>query len=256
MLKAVLSDLDNVEENIKTLYKQQENGTYLLQVEGMSPKSKIDEFRNSNIKLNKELAEARNDMTRFKDIDPKKYKEYKQKVLDLQDKELIDAGKLEEVVGQRTERMRTDFETKTANLQKVAQESVSKYDTVKKQLDDFMLTGELTKVASAAKIRSSAITDVINRGKTIFKLKDGKITPYESDGAVMYGNDGISEMTTKEWMEGLGKSAPHLFEDSRGGDAHGGGKGSSRSIPFTDMNKIGQNLEKIASGEVKVTMTS
>ena len=44
MLKAVLSNLDEVDEGLRSLYKLQEDGTHLLQVEGMSPKNKVDEF--------------------------------------------------------------------------------------------------------------------------------------------------------------------------------------------------------------------
>lgn len=254
MLKAVLSNLDEVDEGLRSLYKLQEDGTHLLQVEGMSPKNKVDEFRNSNIQLSKEIIKLKDGMSKFKDIDPTKYKEYEQKVLEIQDKNLIDAGQIDEVVAQRTERMRQDYETKTNALQKVASDSVTKHDQVSAKLDDFMLTSELTKVATTAKIKSSAITDAINRGKSIFQHSEGKITPREADGSIMYGNDGTSEMTMTEWAEGLNKTAPHLFEESQGGGAHGGGRGGNKSIESSDLHKMGQNLEKIAKGEVKVNM--
>ena len=54
-LKAILASLDGLDEATKALYTKGEDGKYHLDVEGMVGKSKLDEFREKNVQMAKEL---------------------------------------------------------------------------------------------------------------------------------------------------------------------------------------------------------
>ena len=56
-LKAVLENKEEIPAGTDAFYEEQD-GKYILKVEGMSEKSKLDEFRNSNIELRNKLDEV------------------------------------------------------------------------------------------------------------------------------------------------------------------------------------------------------
>lgn len=249
MLKAVLKSLEEVPEALRSLYKQ-EGDKFVLQAEGLVTKEKLDEFRENNIQLKKQIDELSG---KFKDIDPTKYQELLKAQQEQGDKKLIDEGKLDELLAQRTERMRQDFEAQTAALKKAAEEGNAKANGYYGQLSTLLIENELTKAAQVAGIRPSAMEDVILRGRNIFKLEGEKVVPFGQDGKPVYGKTGSEYLSIGEWVQSLSDKAPHLFEASKGGGAGGGKGGSGLTVSVRDQSALSGNLEKIASGEVRVT---
>lgn len=228
---------------------------YVLDTDDGSFTSRISEFRNNNIALQKELNNLKSDLEKYKGIDPKKYKETVDKLQQLEDNKLLDEGKVEELLNQRTERMRQDFEGKVSALTK----DRDKYKSLSEQRQN-LLQGTLVSSAVASAVSEvgvaakGALPDIQARATSLWQVdEEGNVVAMDGD-KVKYGADGKSPLTMKEWAEGLKADAPHLFEGSSGGGSRGserqsgsGGKGTiSRS-------EIGANLEKVASGEVDVT---
>ena len=54
-LKHKIAQLDDVPESLRPLYSEGDDGAFYLQVEGLVPKSKLDEFRNNNVQLMQKL---------------------------------------------------------------------------------------------------------------------------------------------------------------------------------------------------------
>lgn len=254
MLKATIETLDGLSDAIQALYKKGEDGKFHLQVEGMAPKSRVDEFRDNNIALAEEVKTLKATMEKYKDLDPDKYREMQTKLTELTDKQLIDEGQLEEVLAQRTERMRVNYEAQTASQQAAMEEAQARAETSNAQLSTLLIENEITKYASDKGVRAPAIPDVIHRGKGMFKLEDGKAMPYDSAGKPIYGKDGGAPLTIEEWMGGLVNDAPHLFEGSSGGGSGGSGKGTEKpgQISFSDGAAMNNNLEAIAAGTINV----
>ena len=50
-----VSDIDSVPEEHRALYSEVESGGFQLQVEGATSKEKLNEFRQNNVKLMKDL---------------------------------------------------------------------------------------------------------------------------------------------------------------------------------------------------------
>jgi hypothetical protein len=216
-------------EAIKKEYSQGADGSYYLEVDGVVSKDKLKEFRDNNVRLQKQLEP-------FKDLDSETLADLRKAKKDLENAKLWDEGKVDEVVKDRTGNMRTEYETKL-------KERDDKLAAINHQLESVLIDGEVTKFAVDLGVRKTAVDDVLLRARTTFKLKDGKPTPFDSDGQVIYGKDGSNPMSPSEWLQGLNKSAPHLFEESNGGDTRN--LGNRRQ---TTNNGNMSSLDKIKNG--------
>ena len=101
-LKAVVKSIDDLEESVQGLYDRQGDGTYALNVEGSLPgfveKGRVDEFREANIKLTEETKKAADALSKFDGVDVDKYRAWEQSEADLERKNLIEAGQVEELI--------------------------------------------------------------------------------------------------------------------------------------------------------------
>lgn len=231
-LKSVLDSLDGVEEAIAKLYTKNADGKYYLEVEGLVSKAKLDEFRDTNVKLMK-------DMEKFKDIDPVKYRELSETYRKIQEKEWIEKGELDKVVEQRVSTMRGDLEGKIKEY-KQSNESMSK------QLDSLLIDNEVRAAAIKSGVRPSAVDDVLLRARAVYKVKDGVATPFDDKGQVIYGKDGANPMVINDWVGSLKQSADHLFQGSNGGGAPGNNSGGvSGGANLTSVQKIAAGLAQL-----------
>lgn len=269
-LKALVKSLDEVPETLRDLYVQI-GDEFVLDVEDKDFKSQLQEFRTNNIDLtkqNRELAGAaeeaqalRAQVEKYKDIDPERAREAMQKMQQIEEKKLIDAGNLDEVVNQRLEQrveaMRADYDGKlnatTAALEKAKQAS----DNYKSRLSEVVIDNSLQQaISKVAAPRPGAIRDILSRGRDSWRLDDdGKPIPYDSAGDVLYGKDGKQPLTMEEWAQGLAREAAYLFEPNAGGGAPGNsgtGDGDTMVVDSTDQDTINANIENIAEGRVAV----
>lgn len=258
MLKAVLESLDGLSEELQQFYEKRDDGKYHLLAEGMVSKAKLNEFRENNTKLLKEMETLKE---KYKDVDPEKYQELQEKMQEIEDNKLIDAGKIDELVNQRTERMRADFESKSNTMSKALEEAKSEASLLKESLKEALIDARIsTAVSRIGKLQQGAIDDVIARARRDWKIADlgGQVTiqPVNSEGGIRYGKDGKEPLKPEEWVEELAEQAPYLFVPSKGA-------GASGSDPVVkDKNKISMStldgdisadlIDKLASGEVTV----
>jgi len=219
-LQATVAQLDTVPEALRSSYIERD-GAFHLDVDGMVDKSNLDDFRNNNIKLLKDLETMQ---TKFKGVDLDQYQTMLKAQNDGTDKKLIDEGKIEELMEERTKRMR---DAHNAEMGKVQGEN----DTHKRQLEGLMIDNTVRDNATKQGVAATAMDDVVLRAKSVFKLKDGKATPHDAEGNVIYGSGTSEPMTVDQWVKGLTASAPHLFTPSKGGggnhDNRGGGGGDT-----------------------------
>lgn len=212
-LQFVVDSLESVPEAHRPLYAEKD-GKFILGVEGAVSSDKLTEFRDNNRTLKRQNDEL---TAKFADIDPEKYRELTAQEQKLRDKQLIDSGKVDELIAERVAAMRGDHDKQ---LKAVAGER----DGMKKQLESLVIDGALRDAASKAGVAPTAIDDVLLRGRGTFRLVDGKAVAMDGDKQI-FGKDGESLGVT-EWVGGLAEKAPHLFPPSTGGGAPKGGVGS------------------------------
>lgn len=229
-LKYKIAKLEEVPEAVRSLYAAQSDGTYVLQVEGAVDKSKIDEFRNTNIDLSKRLES-------FKDVDVEKYRAGIELQKQLDEKKLIDAGQFDKVIEQRVAEMKKNFDQVQADLT----EKLSKSN---RQLEVLIVDNEVRTAATKVGILPSAVDDVLLRAKQIYKVDAGAAVPKNEKGETIFGKDGTNPMPITEWIGGLKETAVHLFQPSQGGGAGGGGpgKGVVQTANMSPTQKIAAGL--------------
>ena len=223
-LKFVVDNIESVEESQRSLYEKGSDGKYTLAVEGAVGKDKLDEFRNNNIELKKQLE-------KFKDVDPAKYQDAMKTLKALEEKKLIDAGNLEEVVASRVAELRQEHETQLNDV-------TGKLSLANRQLEHLMIDTTAKSAAAQNGVISFALDDVVLRAKTIFKVVDGTVVAMEGTKQ-LYDKDGTTPLTIDGWVKGLKKSAPHLFSMPAGGGAPGGRTGDRSKMSSIDKIKAG-----------------
>lgn len=242
-LKAVVDDLNTVPSVIREFYTEKD-GKFVLSVDGLVSKAKLDEFRANNITLAQERDALRQ---KFDGIDPDFARQLLHKAQAEKDKKMIDEGKVDELLAQRVEIMRTDYETKL-------NDESTKINKLQSQLESLLVDGAIRDVAARAGVRPTAIEDILLRGRNLFKLMDGKAVPMQGED-VMYGKTGEA-MSMEEWLGTLATSAPHLFELNRGGGAPGGTAAfiaGGKYIEAGDTKGFLNNLADIARANARIS---
>ncbi len=249
MLKFKVSkdQLAELPEATRALYTANEDGNNYLQVEGAVAKERVDEFRNNNIELKRQL-----DV--FADVDMDSYNGFKSLGIQsseiaglketqtkIRDKKLFDNKDIEGLVSaQVKDRIGIMTADHATEMGKVTS-ALSKSDA---RLEDVLISNDLQTAAGNAGVLSTAMNDVLLRGRQVFKLQDGVSTPHDSKGGVIYGSDGVKALTTKEWVTGLKQSAPHLFSLPKGGGIKPGSPGfGADASKMTAVQKISAGLE-------------
>jgi len=177
-LKSRYKNADDIPAGLEQFYSETDDG-YELQVDGLVPKATVDEFRNNNIKLQKELGKMEKTLG---GVDLEEYKALKAEKQKLADQELIEAGKLDELLTQRTERLRTDYEAKFEAMQREAQDAIGKASEYENQFNTMIVENQLKDAALRNGVRPEAIEDVLYRGKRVWKRT-------ESNGIAAYDGD-------------------------------------------------------------------
>lgn len=225
-LKYMIETDEGLDDGIKALYTKGSDGKLYLDVEGVVTKDKVDEFRNNNIELKRQLE-------KFRDVDPAKYQDAMKVLQQLEEKKLIEAGNFEEVVAQRVQTLRQELEAQVTEL-------TGKLSTSNRQLESLMVDATAKSAAIASGVLPMAIDDIILRAKTVFSVKDNVVIAMEN-GQPMFDKDGTTPLTIDAWVKGLKKSAPHLFTMPAGGGAPGG-VGSLNPANMTSLQKISAGL--------------
>jgi hypothetical protein len=221
---------DGLEDSLKAMYQSNSDGNYYLEVEGAVAKEKLDEFRNNNINLTRQLES-------FSGVDLEEYKKARETQKALEEKKLLDAGEVDKVVEQRVTAMKTDLEGKL-------KEKDQKLVAANRQLDVLIIDNSVREHATKLGVAASAVDDVLLRARTVYQVEDGRAIPKDRNGAVIFGKDGSSPLPIADWIGGLKDVAPHLFQPSKGSGGSGdGGPGTIRNTAgMSAQSKIAQGL--------------
>lgn len=252
-LQRELESLDGVPEAVAEHYVQDtSSGKFVLSVEGMVPKAKVDEFRANNTDLMKQLSSLKTELERTREeygLPPEEVQNMKKTIESYKDKKVLDDEGIEALLEKRLAQLKADHgselkqrERQIADLSKDREHWASKFQRT-------VIDRELKDAALQAGVRPTALQDVVLRGQGMWHLNDdGRIVAKDAQGDLMYGADGVSLLAPKEWMDtALRESAPHFFEPSGGGGAPGGGgPGGSQRMNVRAKSDLKTPAEKAA----------
>lgn len=232
-LKGILPTLDGLDEATKALYKKREDGRYVLDVEDLVEKDKLDEFRTNNRELKSKVDSLLAEVEKYKGIDPAKAKEALSKLQQIQEEKLISEGKIEELLTQRTERMKAEFAEQLAAKEKLIGDLTSKNKEIATEKDQYIIFSELAREIDNPDLGfQSGVADLLKpQVLKEFAIRDGKVVAVKSDGSLLFGKDG-NPKTLKEFLGEVAKDKPFLVRASNGSGANnnnanqrGGGAG-------------------------------
>ena len=231
-IKYTYDNVADIPEGFENLYTQSDEGVFTMsEVEGIADKGKLNEFRENNIDLRKQIEDhtaTMNDLeSKFSGVDLDKWKEFQEKESamaeqqrKIDEQELIDKGDVETLIERRVQEvlaakekelgsLRGDYDGKVSGLQ----EQLINYEN---QFSSLVIDRELASLSSERGVAASAVEDVLTRGRATFKVEDGRPVAYDMDGMKMYSEDAITPLSVGEWLDGLSDKAPHLFNKSQG----------------------------------------
>lgn len=249
-LKAVIKSLEEVDEAFRSLYKEKD-GQYHLDVEGMRPKAEIDEFRNNNIELSKQLEQLREEIKKYDGVDLDKIKELEEKEKKLQDDKLIEKGEFDKLIANKVAEEAERHQSKIQELSEQVEALTGERDQANNTVRTMKLHQKIGDVALKKGIRKSALDDVYHHAEKYGWDIDenGELVAKDRFSSK---NPGKLMSVDEYFTDVLEAEKPFYFEESSGGGAsNNGGRGGNR-IASTDQSAINSNIEKIASGEVTV----
>ena len=244
-LKAIVETKEEIPEGAESFYEEVE-GKYHLAVEGFTEKSKLDEFRNSNIDLRQQLEDATGKIDSFKGIDPASAREALTKMQQVENKELIDKGQFDELLAKQE----SEYGGKIDALTKRATEQENSAKKYKDELETYRVTSAIqTAVNESGTPQSSAVADILARAKNSWSIDDkGNLFCVDSSGKARYSENGTQYLSPQEWSKELIANAPHLFVPSIGSGANGSGELGGKGTGINPWVKESMNLTK--QGEI------
>lgn len=202
-LKFIVTNLDEVPEAYRSLYKE-EDGKFYLQVEGAVGKDKVDKFRDEATASKKELDALK---LRFEDVDLDDYKRLKEKEDDLV-KGKMNGKTIDEIVAERTAKMKESHDKEKIKL-------TERLTTADSELSRLKISDAAVTAAVKLGLRASAKDDLISRVTRTFTLENGVPIAKKADGTQLY--DANSDpLSIEKHVETLVAEAPHLFEPNSG----------------------------------------
>jgi hypothetical protein len=234
-LKYKIKSKDEVPAEMQSLYVERE-GAWMLDVEGAADKTKLDEFRSTNVTLMKERDELK---TRFEGIDPDEVRKLAQEKKALEEQQRLKAGEFDKVLEARLKTAKGEWERQFSTVS-------AERDALNTRLTSIQIDQAVVLEATKRGLRATALPDITARARTTFKLVNGVPQAFEADGqTVRSGKDGMTPMTLAEWVDAQVSDAPHLFESNAGGGAAGnasGGGATTRASVKNPFRKETWNL--------------
>lgn len=246
-LPAVVESLDKLPEAIRSEYEQRD-GKYVLRVEGelpgFVPKGRHDEFRENNLKLTRELEEARKAVERYTGIDPEKARDALTRLQQIEEKKLIDAGQIDELVAKKTERLVSERDSRIAELTRGFDQQKNRAADLEAELSRHIVGQSITEPAlTKHKIQPAALGMVAKLAELgdpngVRWALDDQRRPVAvtADGQKVFSRkDQTQPLGIDEWLEGVIAAFPAIVPPSTGGGARGATAGGG---PTADLSAL------------------
>lgn len=259
MPELYFDSLDQLPEGLREGAKTNDAGKVAVKV---VLQDKLDEFRDTNIRVSKERDDYLAALGKAKEIlGTEDFDSAAQQLAALRDTAkkvadgaLVENKGLEEALAERTGKMRDEMQ---AEIQRQAQEAKAwreKFGQSDTKLRRTYIDRAVTDVVldEASGVHPKALADILGRAYGTFEVgDDGKLTAKRGD-AVLYGSDGASPMSPKEWIATLKEEAPYFFKGSNGGGSSGSEGQTAYGMTTAEISKLSPEQRlAIANGEYK-----
>jgi hypothetical protein len=219
--------LDAVPEGLREVAKTEGDKVTVNVV----PQAKLEEFRDKNIELLKERDALKGQVDTLAPLVGEDVEAFNTELTELRataqrvkDGQLTEGRKVEEEILRRTDDMRKTLEEQVRGAQKETGAWKTRAEQLDGTLKRTLVTSTIKDAAidPEAGVLPGAIGDILRRAHDVWRAgDDGKVLAYQGD-LQLYGADGGSPLTPKEWIAKLKEETPHYFKGTQGGGATGG----------------------------------
>ena len=260
-LPYVVDSLESVDESVREHYVKGNDGKFVLDgtgtPRGFVVSSQHDEMRIKVERLDTDLTKAREDLEKFKGIDPEKARESMETQAQLERAELLKKGDVDTLIQQ-------SVEDALAPMKEQLEAANRERETAQTQLQQSVGNDAILRAGNAmGKLRPGAEDVLIQKARADgFDVVDGELVQIQNGQKVFSQQNAGQARTIDEWMEEV--AVPQFewaWEPSGGGGGggsnnddgdRGGGGGDSTTIDPTDTQSYEANLDDIATGKKKV----
>lgn len=205
-------------------------------------------LKNKNQELlakNKEFAE----MTKqWEGVDPNIIKNLVDRMRNDEETKLLAEGKIDDVVNRRVENMKKDH---TSQLEALSNK-LKDYENEIKQRDHYLtelvIDHQIKDAYTSLDFEPAALDDIVRYARTIFKMDENRnaVPRDPATGSLIFGKDGKTPISAREWLENLAEKKPYLKRPSKGGGSQGGrsGQGTKNVDSMSSVEKIAHGLRK------------
>lgn len=248
-IDAVVESLDKVPEALRGEYEPREGKFHLRlagEPSGFVPKARLDEFRTNNLELTRKAEQLAAQAEKFKDIDPDKARAALEKLQQIEDKKLIDSGKIDELVAARTERLVGEKDGRITELSTSLEAKTKEADEFKAELTRVLVGSHIDACALAHKVTPAGLKIVRllaehgdDQGVRWTLNDQRQLVAMKADGTPAWsGSNANKPLERDEWIEGIIKAYPHIVPPSSGGGAPGNTAGGGPTVDLSTLSPV------------------
>lgn len=184
-------------------------------------------LKTKNGELLGELKTLKTTLSNFEGIDPEAVRAIVKRFGDDEEQALIKAGKIDEVLAKRTERLSADWQKKV----KAESDRATKLEAKAAKLAARAVSDAIVKAATKAGALPEAMEDIVLRAQGAgWTINDDGDVVATKDGEPVIGKDGKTPLNPSEWAEELRSIAPHLWPKAQGQGANGSQGGARGAV--------------------------
>lgn len=235
MTTLTYQSLSEVPDGLRENAKEGENGTFSVKV---APADKITEFRENNVKLSQQRDDLVAQVSKYEQVTGVTLESLSEGKLDdfaktltalretkkqVDDGALIASTSLEEAAQARVTEVTNSFKGQLADSAKERDAWKERATAAERRAESMMVENAIRLAASDPNVAmlDKAVAYVLPQALQTFRVDEGKIVPKSADGTILYGSDGVTPMSAKEWLLKQREDSDFLFQGSKGGGASG-----------------------------------
>lgn len=247
------NSLSDVPEDLREVAKEGEDGSFSVKV---APAEKIQEFRENNVKLSQERDELVGKVSKYEQVTGVPIEELgKGKLEDfakmletlretkkqVDDGALVASTSLEEAAASRVTEVTNGFKAQLAEAARDRDVWKDRAKGAEDRANQMMVENSIRLAASDPDVAmlDKAVNLVLPQAFKVFRVEEGgKIVPKTGDGTVVYGSDGVTPMTVKEWLLKQREESDFLFKGSKGGGASGSDQKTAGRLSAAELSQM------------------
>jgi hypothetical protein len=220
-----------------------------------------EEFRKDKEKLEGQVASLQEAVKNWEGLDPAQVREVMANIEASEEAKLVAAGKTDEVVKIRTERLRSDYETKIKKLMGELDTRNGEVQRIRGLHDNLRIeTATNAAILKDGGIADTAPPDILPAASRVFSVADnGDVVAYEGQGddrKVVMGKDGETPLSIDEWLSSMKPDRPHWWKAPVGGGAAGTERDASSGVTGYTAEQIRamdpqEYRKKRSAGEIR-----